>query len=206
MFSHPGWGGRPWVPTASAPGTQIVHGVFLLPAATVMGSRCRAAARLLGFAVPCPGLLPLPVTTPLQPPECLTVSACVATGSRGTGGVRAFIFDDGFAAPPGYHGVGGMPDGHVVLIAARARAVSAASYARLTFCLGQPAIRRLLINGDRAVVVACPEGSCETAGHVLLRWAHRGVLAGVSFHNVNATNIGLDIVVARHMVWVSPHS
>jgi hypothetical protein len=74
------------------------------------------------------------------------------------------------------------------------------------FCLGQPAIRRLMINGDRVVIVTCPEGSYETAGHVLLRWAHRGVLAGVSFHGVNATNIDLDLAVARHMVWVSPHS
>jgi hypothetical protein len=41
---------------------------------------------------------------------------------------------------------------------------------------------------------------------VLLRWVHRGVLAAVSFHGVNAANINLDLTVARHMSWAKPPS
>jgi hypothetical protein len=146
----------------------------------------------------------LPVTTPLQPPECPSVSACAQTGAHGTAGVRAFVFDDGFAAPPCHHGVGGMPDGHIVLIAARPAAVRAASYATVTFCLGQHAIRKLTIDGDRAVVVACPDGSYETGGHVLGRWVHNGVMAAVGFHGHNATNIDLAITVAPAHALDSP--
>jgi hypothetical protein len=177
-------------------GTLIVHGVFLLPTGAAMRAECRVSARVLGFAVPCPGLLPSPSTTPLQSPDCGVLRGCVALG-------RLFVFDDGFVAPPGYHGVGGMPDGHVVIVAVRAATVTPGSAAQGLFCLHRPALRNLTIGADRVTFVACPEGSYETGGHVLARWVHHGVMVGVSVHGINATNIDLDLAMARHMTWIS---
>jgi hypothetical protein len=191
-------------PPPVPPGTLIVRGVILQPTGPVLRSQCRAAARILGFAVPCPGLLPAPEGIPLQPPDCVTVSACVWQQTTRPA-FKRFLFDSEFAAPPGYHGLGVPGVGHIVLIAEQAAAAHSAN-AELMFCLDQAPIRKLTIGGNRATIAACPEGSYETGGHVLLRWVHRGVLAGVSFHGVTATNIGLDLAVARHITWVSPPS
>lgn len=191
-------------PPPVPPGTLIVHGVILQPTGPVMRSQCRAAARILGFAVPCPGLLPAPEGIPLQPPDCGTVRGCVWQETIPPA-FKRFLYDSEFAAPPGYRGPGVPGVGHAVLLAGQASAGHTAN-AELIFCLGQAPIRTLTIDGARATMVACPVGSYETAGHVLLRWVHRGVLAGVSFHGVNATNIGLDLAVARHLTWVSPPS
>lgn len=191
-------------PLPVPPGTQIVGGVFLLPTGPVMRAQCAAAARILGFAVPCPRLLPSPASTPLQLPNCGRVSACVSQQTTPPA-FKLFVFDDGFGAPPGYHGVGGAAAGHIVLLAERSARVQPVGDGPL-FCLNQPAIRRLTIDGDRAAIAGCPEGSYETGGHVLLHWVHDRVLAAVSFHGVNATNIDLDLTVARHMTWVTPHS
>ena len=203
-FAGPAQAAARGFPLPVPAGTVIVRGVFLLPTGAVMRSQCKSASRRLGFAVPCPGLLPSPSVTPLQLPNCGTVSACVWKVTTPPAS-QLFLFDDGFVAPPGYHGVGGMAAGHVVLLAERAAQVKPAGNG-LLFCLTQPALRTLTIDGDRATVAACPEGSYQTGGHVVLYWVHRGVLAGVSFHGVNATNIALDLAVARHMTWVGPLS
>ena len=182
-------------------GTLIVHGVFLLPTAAVTGAQCRAAARILNFAVPCPALAPANSSRPLQLSDCLTVSACLSQ-SNGPSAFNRFVFEvAGFAVPPGYRGINGAPDGHFVLIAVQAAAIRASA---AEFCLYQPAIEKLTIKGNRAVLVACPQGSYLTGGHVLLRWVHGGILAGVSFHGVNATNIALALAEARHLKWVTP--
>jgi hypothetical protein len=182
-------------------GTLIVHGVLLLPTAAITSAQCRAAARILNFAVPCPALAPANSSRPLQLSQCLTVSACLSRSS-GPPAFKRFVFEvAGFAVPPGYRGIDGAPDGHFVLLAVQA-AASRASTAE--FCLGQPAIEKLTIEGDPAALVACPQGSYLTGGHVLLRWTHRGILVGVSFHGVNTTNIDLALAEARHLEWVSP--
>src|SRR5258708_33283816 len=59
------------------PGTLILHGVLLLPTGEVTSAQCRAAARILKFAVPCPALSPANDNRPLQLPNCGTVSACL---------------------------------------------------------------------------------------------------------------------------------
>jgi hypothetical protein len=182
-------------------GTLIVRGVFLLPTAAVTSAQCRAAARILNFAVPCPALAPANSSRPLQLSNCLIVSACLSM-TKGPYAIKRFVFEvAGFAVPPSYRGINGAPDGHFVLIAVRAAAIRASD---AEFCLHQPTIGKQAIEGNRAVLVACPEGSYLTGGHVLLRWTHRGILVGVSFHGVNTTNIELAIAEARHLKWVSP--
>jgi hypothetical protein len=185
-------------------GTLIVHGVLLLPTGEVTSAQCRAAARIPNFAVPCPALSPANDSTPLQLPNCGTVSACLWR-STSPPVFRRFIFEvAGFAVPPGYRGINGGPDGHFVLVAVQAAAVRASTGEAEVFCLHQPTIEKLTIEGNSAALVACPQGSYQTGGHVLLRWIHRGILVSVSFHGVNATNIDLALAEAHHLKWVSP--
>ncbi len=67
------------------------------------------------------------------------------------------------------------------MLAVQARAVRASTGDVEVFCLDQPAIRKVTIERDQGTVVACPQGSAQTSGHVLLRWVHNGVLVAVSF-------------------------
>src|SRR5258708_19527381 len=72
--------------------TLIVHGVLLLPTAAVTSARCRAAARILNFAVPCPALAPANSSRPLQLSNCLTVTASLST-SNAPPASKPFLFD-----------------------------------------------------------------------------------------------------------------
>jgi hypothetical protein len=60
-----------------------------------------------------------------------------------------------------------------------------------------------MVGGEAAVIFACPPGSALISGHVALAWVHDRVHVLVSFHGVSATNIALDLAVARHLVWIS---
>jgi hypothetical protein len=165
--------------------------VFLEPTGSLTMRQCRAVARAVGFAVPCPAVAPALTSTPPQPPNCNDDGGC-SIGRIG------FIFtEEGFAVPPDYHGLFGGPDGHFVLLASREARVA-------DYCPSQRLIRRVRIGADKAAITACPPGDFEISGHVFLAWVHRGVHVVVSFHGVNATNIDLDLAVARHLVWVSP--
>ena len=175
-------------PVAAPAGTLIVRGVFLEPTGLLTMRQCRAVAQAAGFAVPCPTVAPTMTATP---PNCDDGGGCSI-------GRNLFVFtEEGFAVPPDYHGVFGGPDGHFVLVAWRDNTLPSA-------CPSERPIRRVRIGGDNATIFACPPGDAEISGHVALAWVHRGVHVQVSFHGVNATNIDLDMAVARHLVWVSP--
>lgn len=189
-FSAEAQASRHGFPPAVPRGTLIVDGVFLLPTGRLTVTQCRAAARTLGFAVPCPAVAPALQASPLAEPNCQDDGGCVWG--------HDFIFmEEGFAVPPGYRGVFGMPDGHFVLLAGR-------SAASIDFCPLEPAIRTVVIAGEKAVLTTCPPGDAVISGHVFLRWVNRGIHALVSLHGVNATNIAVDIAIARHLVWISP--
>jgi hypothetical protein len=176
-------------PAAAPRGTVIVDGVFLEPTGRVTLRQCRATARRLGFAVPCPAVAP--ATSP-RAPSCSDGGGCL-TGSW-------FTFEEyGFYVPPGYRGVSGQAIGHFVLLAARTGPGTGLIVCRHRL----PVIREVTVEGARAQIVHCTAPGTYTSGHVILRWVHRGVLVGVSFHGFTATNIALDLAVAHHLVWIS---
>lgn len=164
--------------------------MFLEPTGLLTMRQCRAVAQAVGFAVPCPTVAP--TLPPPQPhlPNCDDGGGC-------TIGRNLFIFtEEHFAVPPDYHGVFGGPDGHFVLEAWASTLPSG--------CWSARPIRRVRIGGGNATIFGCPPGYAEISGHVALAWVHRGVHVQVSFHGVNATNIDMDMAVARHLMWVSP--
>jgi hypothetical protein len=173
-------------------GTVLADGVYLVPTGAVTLGQCRSVARAVGFLVPCPGVSPTIVSSVVQTPTCQDSGGCQMW--------HAFGFEEvGFAVPPGYQGVD-RADGHFLMVAARAAGVGS----RALFCPRASPIRTVTIERTRGIVVACPESDAGTSEHVMLRWVHAGVLVGVTFHGVNATNIDLDLAVARHLIWVRP--
>jgi hypothetical protein len=178
-------------------GTVIVDGVYLVPTGAAAIRQCRAAARALRFAVPCPALAPTIGGAPLQTLTCQDIYGCVADR-------KTFYFEEnGFVAPPAYQGAA-PGSGHVVILAERVAAPALGS--RELFCLGRPAIRMAAIGPSRAAFAACPQGNALTSGHLMLRWVDRGILAGVSFHGVSPANFALALAVARHLAWITPRA
>src|SRR6266498_5920096 len=88
---------------ASAPlpaGALEVGGVYLTPTSRAFRASCRRAAGRLGFAVPCPGLLPTAPSGSPPPRLCVQPTTC----RRG----HALRFLQGaFVVPPGYVGAPG---------------------------------------------------------------------------------------------------
>ncbi len=178
-------------PPAAARGTLIVDGVFLEPTGAVTRLQCRAAARKLGYAVPCPGVAPATVSS--QPPSCSDGGGCVL-------GRWWFGFEEyGFGVPPGYRGVSGQPVGHFWLLASKIGPTEN----REVLC--GSVVRVITIEGARATITDCSSPGGTVSGHVILRWVHRGVLVAVTVHGFTATNMALDVAVAHHIVWVGAH-
>ena len=203
---------------ATPVGTLTVRGVFLVPTGPLTLRQCKAVARALGYAVPCPAVAPALWTTPLILPSCHDNFAPGGCSGKAGFGKAGFDFTEhGFAVPPRYrdgmggsmgYGMGGST-GYFVLVASR--------NARVTDeCPSRPPIRRLRIGGDPAAFYRCPlhpSSAVSSAADlspmvttpiVVLTWAHHGINVEVSFLGGNTTNIDLDLAVARHLSWITP--
>jgi hypothetical protein len=100
-------------PPAPPPaGSLEVGGVYLTPTGRWFQQRCQQAADRLGFAVPCPVLLPAMSPQAVSPNPCARQFPCLRGG--------AFVLDqDGFVVPPGSEGPAGQARARLVVAAAR---------------------------------------------------------------------------------------
>jgi hypothetical protein len=166
-------------------------GVSLVPASSWLRRQCRPAADRLGFAVPCPTLLPAPSPNAAPPILCDPRFLC--------GPEVGFLFEeDGFMAPRGYVGLDGRPRGRLAVAAARQ--VTAFPVA----CLGGRTVARIQVHGMRGGLFECPSEAGAHFGSVLLRWRERGVVMAVSLHGYSELNRRLVMVLAAHMKPVLP--
>ena len=99
-------------PPAPPPaGSLEVSGVYLTPTGRWFQQRCQQAADRLGFAVPCPVLLPAMSPRAVSPNPCDRQFPCLRGG--------AFVLDqDGFVVPPGYRAPAGRARARLVVAAA----------------------------------------------------------------------------------------
>lgn len=172
-------------------GVLELGGVSLVPASSWLRRQCRPAADRLGFAVPCPTLLPVPSPGAAPPTLCDPRFLC--------GPEVGFLFEeDGFMAPRGYVGVDGRPRGRLALAAARQ--VTAFPVA----CLGGRTVARIQVHGMRGGLFECPAEAGAHFGGVLLRWRERGVVVAVSLHGHTELNRRLVMVLAAHVELVLP--
>jgi hypothetical protein len=179
-------------PPAPPPaGTLEVGGVYLTPTDKWFQGRCQQAADKLGYAVPCPALLPATSPHAVPPEPCDQQFPCLPGG--------AFLLGhDGFVVPPDYVGVAGQAQGRLVVAAAR-RADDPA-----TVC------------GDRQRLVATvtPHGlagqlvECSGPGlhydSMLVRWRERGAVMAVSVLGHARLQEQLALTIAEHTRVIPP--
>ena len=156
----------------------MLGGMYLVPPSPSLAPMCRTTGDLLGFAVPCPTLLPARASVDIEH----------------EGGI--FIVNGSFAVPPGYVGVPEGPErpdeSHLVILAA-------ASSAHLLRDFCRPAASsKTALGGRPAILVECPPGSALMSHHTALSWVVGGIRYAVSLHGHSALNARLDTVIADH--------
>jgi hypothetical protein len=190
--------GAGYAPAPLPPGAVEVGGVYLSPTSRAFRAGCRQVADRLGFAVPCPGLLPsLP---PGAPPPRL----CGEPGMCRRGQLLLFR-QMGFQVPLGYVGFPGAlePSGALLIVAAP---VGGAAGGFAAPCPDERRIATPTVRGTRALLVACPEPGQASSygGSVRLRWKSRGTLGVVDLTGFSEVNQRLAVTLAERSRLVPP--
>jgi hypothetical protein len=173
----------------SPAGQLELDGVRLVLSSSGLRRQCREAADFLGFAVPCPMLLP--ASSPGAAPRrfCDPQFLCVSGDE--------FLFEEHrLVVPPDDLGV----EGRGRLAIAAATHVAAFSVA----CLGGLKVATIEVHGTRGNLYECSPQAGAHFGGVMLRWRDAGVVMAVSLHGHNELNRRLVVALAAHMEAVSP--
>jgi hypothetical protein len=180
-------------PTAPPPaGGMVVGGVYLIPTDRAFRARCRPAADRLGFAVPCPGLLPVPARGTAPPDLCGRQAPC--------DNAAGFILrQEGFQVPASYFGIDKQAQGALELTAFPARqSAPVVDFA----CDTERRIGAVGVQGTRAELVACPGWS--SSGQMTLRWTQTGTRISLSLQGTSEVNRRLLVALATHLRLVRP--
>jgi hypothetical protein len=181
-------------PSAPLPaGTLEVFGVYLTPPGRAFLASCQQAADRLGFAVPCPGLLPSPA--PGTAPRTLCDESAICRHGQ----PLAFT-QDGFVVPFGYAGaIGGYGTLSIVAFPGGGAA------RRRPRCPGERVIATPTVHRARGVLAACPNDNPSVlGGSVLVRWSERRSLLEVATPGSGEINQLLVIAIADHVRLVQP--
>jgi hypothetical protein len=194
----PAGGAAPATTAAGSPpsrpaGAVAVEGVALVPTGPGFRASCRRAAGRLGFAVPCPELLPVPASGPAPSRLCGENSTC-----RG----ELFWFSmEAFVVPPDSTGAPGSL-GALSLLATRERAVAAGPG---LWCAGQRQLAAPTLHGRPAVLATCPAGfQGWSADSVLLRWSEGGTFLTLALRGPSEHNQRLVVALADRLRLVRP--
>jgi len=170
----------------------VIGGVYLVPTDRAFRARCQPAADRLGFAVPCPRLLPIPPRGTAQPDLCGREAPCDT-------GAGFILRQEGFQVPAGYFGIDKQAQGALELTAFSTRRSSGVvDFA----CESERRIATISVQGTRAVLVGCPGWS--SSGQMTLRWTQAGARISVSLQGASVLNQQLAIAVASHLRLVRP--
>jgi hypothetical protein len=178
---------------AAPAGAVEIEGVQLLPTSAAFRASCRRAAGQLGFAVPCPELLPVP--TAGEPPFrlCQEAEAC----RRGV----LWLPLEGFAVPPGYTGVPGSLGALAIL----ATSDPGAAEGMAAWCPDQRSISLAALGGREGVLATCPAGfQGWSSESVLLRWSRRGTYVTLGLRGPSEANRRLLVALAGRLPMVPP--
>ena len=186
--------GAGYPPAPLPPGALEVGGVYLTPPSRAFRASCQRAADRLGFAVPCPGLLP--TSAPGTAPQGL----CEASPACRRGQLLVFTRIEN-VAPFGYVGaVGGYATLGIVAVPARGGPARRGLRCPAERRIGTPAVHRV-----RAVLAVCPEDPPSVlGGSVLVRWSERGTVVQVSTPGAGVANQRLVATLADHVRLVTP--
>jgi hypothetical protein len=175
----------------SSAGWLELGGVHLVPTPSGLRRQCREAADFLGFAVPCPRLLPASSPGAVPRRFCDPQFLCVP----GDG----FLFEERrLVLPPDSSGVDGQGRGRLAIAAATRVAAFPVA------CLGGRKVATIEVHGTRGNLYECSPQAGAHFGGVLLRWRDRGVVMAVSLHGHNELNRRLVVALVTDMEPVLP--
>ncbi len=172
--------------------------VKLVAAPAILRQQCLSAANRLGFAVPCPSLVPAigghGMSCP--PPRGAAIAPCVGLEGLPTYSVFALELS-GFDVPTDYVGIGGKPE-RLLVLEARPRSDSPAIP-----CIGATEVGKVIAGQWGATEYSCPNDSLAAqrearhgegtyVGHLLLEWTQGGIdyIAGADGH----TNVNIQLL------------
>jgi hypothetical protein len=182
-----------FAPAPLSPGALEVGRVYLTPPSRAFRASCQRVADRLGFAVPCPGLLP--TSAPGTAPQglCEASPACRP-------GLLVFTRVEN-VAPFGYVGaVGGYTSLGIVAMPAPGEPDRRGLRCPAEYRIGMPTVHRV-----RAVLAVCPHDPPSVlGGSVLVRWSERGTVVVVTTPGSGAVNQLLVIALADHVRLVGP--
>jgi hypothetical protein len=179
-------------------------GVHLTPTNQAFRTSCQQVADQLGFAIPCPGLLPTSPPDSPPPQLCEDMSACEPG--------RWMVFAHPFAVPSGYVGALGGSDtverfGALVVVAVTAQGLAGDP---ALGCRNERQIATPTVQGTPAVLAACvddPRGAhFSLGGHVLLQWSQQDTLVTISVRGHSKVNQRLVVALADQLHLVLPRS
>jgi len=204
-FTSSGCRGGHVVPLSAQP---VRSQVRFVPASATLLAECRATARRVRYAVPCPMRVPalvLPGHTPMR---------LDATVAAGTSRCTLDVVGPGCGT---WHGwvVGSSGFGYEQHLVITASPLPLRNFAKV---VNGPAwyprarVRPLgwvTVNGQRMRSVFVPPATNDGsafAHHVVLIWTVRGHTYGIGFHNVHgiAQTLALDVALARWIKLVRP--
>lgn len=173
-----------------------VGGVVLVPSSGAVRRQCERAARELGYAVPCPAMLPKgSYSTPpiiegcrlrLVGPGCFEWRRWLAGSIEFPSEVRvSHLVIQGSPRPRSparfVHGPAWWPGANVEVVG------------------------RYRVRGHLAHWIEVPDDSgAVLGGHLLLMWTERGHTYGIGFHGYDQGARALDLAVVRSLAMVPP--
>jgi hypothetical protein len=179
-----------YAPAPLPAGALEVGGVYLTPTSRRFRARCQQAADRVGFAVPCPGLLPTLAPGLPRPRLCQELFMCRPG--------QVLVFGQDFVVP---FGAVGAPGGYGVLsiIATPTRGSAGPQ------CPGERPIATPTVQQAPAALTACQDDAPWVLGGSLrLRWSQRDTVVVVSVPGPSQANRRLVVTVADHLRLVRP--
>ena len=181
-------------------GPSVVAGIPLVGVSSAVLRDCQSAADWLGYAVPCPQVLPLgsqPTPLPCVVTHCRRF---IAPGTATAAGVRWAFGSIDFPTS--------LRVGHLVIQASpRPEDVAPFIYVKpVSGYAGVVHVVRTLRVGSRGyqvVLVPHTDGGAF-AGHTVLVWTAHGHTYGLGFHQHDAGALALDVAVVRSLLLVGP--
>jgi hypothetical protein len=176
-----------YAPAPLPPGALHLDGTYLVPTSGRLRRQCRQAAEHLGFAVPCPTVLPASSSGAPPPRLCQHPLPC------GNPQTEFLLESTGFEVPSGHVGAYAAPAARLVVAAAKRPTASAVA------CVGERPLGPVGVRGTRAGLFQCPQDSGPHRGGVLLRWRERGTVMALSVTGRSDLHRRVVLALAAHL-------
>jgi hypothetical protein len=202
-------------------GSEVADGVYLIPNTDYdpdgkLASSCLRAARRLGFAVPCPTLLPNEGPG-MDPPRCGAPGEFFPTRPPCVVSDTVFLFaQSGFAVPPGYS-QGGVGGGASLVIAAYRAGKGVIGggfepyYASFVLCPEAQPLAEIRVDRSldgkpsvRGRLLLCAGVERPLDGYLILTWEEGRVVYQIALLHDTQTNRYLLTAISAGIELVGP--